>query len=317
MRLDPRLNLIVQWAKAAPACRIHDLACDHGLVAAALALALPEKYIFASDIAEKPLQRAAATFAEHKLEYGTDFADFRNLNLALSDGLQAHTLQADDLVIVAGVSAQTLVNILAAAPELYRPQYCDRTPVYLLLQCMQDVFYVRQLLLRAGFSLLAEAVCSDKGKKQQVMLWRNLPYVCSLAEACSLGYMQQAASIGFTFIADRQVNYFAELQELQGQCEDNVFAADKLNVKESFTALLTLSGTVDEIERCKKLSAFSWYGLALPYCLSAGSLQIADREKCLLWQQLLRHQNNFILNKLPFVSAGEAVSWHYLLNLFR
>jgi hypothetical protein len=85
--------------------RVCDVGCDHGLVAAYLLVTGKASFVIASDLREKPLQKAVLLKEELGL---TD-----TLSIRLADGLSAVKPGEVDTVIIAGMGGKLIRDILA------------------------------------------------------------------------------------------------------------------------------------------------------------------------------------------------------------
>lgn len=166
--LDPRLDLIVQILRLLPSTGLHDLACDHGLVAAAYASYFPHKSVYASDIAAQPLRRARTLIEQLHLT---------NVKCFLSDGIKEHSnLQDYDSVVIAGLSGESIWRILAADPRIAAGDYHERTPLFIIAQPMQLNAKLKLALWLHDFAVLGEVLVEDKGRVQEIILIVNQPY---------------------------------------------------------------------------------------------------------------------------------------------
>ena len=105
-RLDARLAAAAQLVK--PGAAVADIGCDHGKLAIFLALTGRAERVIAADLRSGPLQTAA----ENCRRYGCEEA----VELRLGDGLTVLAPGEADTILLAGVSAKTTIDILAAAP---------------------------------------------------------------------------------------------------------------------------------------------------------------------------------------------------------
>lgn len=168
-QLEPRLATIVAILEALACYRVHDLACDHGLVSAAYASAFPLSEVFASDIASKPLARAKDLLLS-KLK-------LNNVHCLLSDGLSKHEkVEAGDSVVLAGLSGETLWQIICNDKRLAALDYKDRVPLFIVAQPMQLAAKFKLAAYLHDFSILHESLVLDKGRVQEVILLQNYPY---------------------------------------------------------------------------------------------------------------------------------------------
>lgn len=166
-QLDARLRTIVEILKALATERVHDLACDHGLVGAHYASAFPNKEVYLSDIASQPLERAKELI---------DILHLKNTHCFLSNGLERHTVYPFDAVVLAGLSGETIWRILKQDARIATDNYQDRVPLFIVAQPMQLAAKLKLALYLHDFAILHESLVLDKGRVQEVILLVNQPY---------------------------------------------------------------------------------------------------------------------------------------------
>ncbi len=130
----------------APGDRVVDVGTDHGYLGIWLLQQGIASSVIASDIVPGPLS-AAKTNAE---KYGvTDKMEF-----CLSDGLQSVPRDFDTMVC-AGMGADTMISILAAAPWMRDSRY------RMILQCQSKTPQLRKYLSSNGWRITEETVLRD------------------------------------------------------------------------------------------------------------------------------------------------------------
>lgn len=110
-RLDPRLAAAAALVR--PGAAVADIGCDHGKLAIFLALTGRAKHVIAADLRPGPLQTAA----DNCRRYGCE----DRVELRLGDGLSVLSPGEADTIVLAGISAKTTIDILAAAPWVKTP----------------------------------------------------------------------------------------------------------------------------------------------------------------------------------------------------
>ncbi len=129
-----------------PGDRVADIGCDHGYLGIHLLLSGVARSVIASDINEGPLQSAVIN-AE---KYGVR----GKMTFFLSNGVQ--NIPRDfDVMVCAGMGADTMVSILEAAPWLKDKRY------RLVLQCQSKTPMLRQYLSEQGWHIAEETVLRD------------------------------------------------------------------------------------------------------------------------------------------------------------
>ncbi len=126
--------------------RIADIGCDHGYLGISLLKNGQVKSVIAADIRPMPLQAAK----ENAKRFGFD----KQMEFFLSDG--ASTIPRDfDVMVCAGMGADTIVSILENAPWLKSTSY------RLVLQCQSKTAMLRKYLNENGFSIVRESAIKD------------------------------------------------------------------------------------------------------------------------------------------------------------
>ena len=131
-------RLLACAAFVRPGERVADVGCDHGYLSLHLLQSGVAGHVYASDVREGPLGSARRN--------AVDFF--------LCDGVQG--LPRDfDVLICAGMGADTMISILEAAPWLRGGAY------RLILQCQSKTPSLRQYLSRTGWEIVNETALRD------------------------------------------------------------------------------------------------------------------------------------------------------------
>lgn len=126
--------------------RVADIGCDHGYLGISLLKNGQVKSVIAADIRPMPLQAAK----ENAKRFGFD----EQMEFFLSDGASA--IPRDfDVMVCAGMGADTIVSILENAPWLKSTSY------RLVLQCQSKTAMLRKYLNENGFSIVRESAIKD------------------------------------------------------------------------------------------------------------------------------------------------------------
>ena len=129
-----------------PGSRVADVGCDHGYLGIHLLLSGTAASVIASDVNEAPLQ-SAYNNAE---KYGVR----EKMSFYLSNGVQ--NIPRDfDCLVCAGMGADTMISILAAADWLKCDSY------RLILQCQSKTHTLRAYLSQQGWRITEETVVRD------------------------------------------------------------------------------------------------------------------------------------------------------------
>ncbi len=129
-----------------PGQRVADIGCDHGYTGIYLLHKGIAQSVIAADINEMPLQSAMHNAEKYSVRDRMCFY--------LSDGVR--NIPRDfDVLICAGMGADTMVSILEAAPWLKNDQY------KLILQCQSKTPMLRKYLSDTGWFIHRENVLRD------------------------------------------------------------------------------------------------------------------------------------------------------------
>ena len=142
--ISPRLLACARLVE--PGQRVADVGTDHGYLAIYLLLTHRASQVFAADVAEKPLARARENAHRCGVTAGPSFH--------LCDGVQGLP-QAFDVLVMAGMGADTMVHILSGAPWLLAGNY------RLILQCQSTQHRLRRYLSQSGWIIRQEIPVKD------------------------------------------------------------------------------------------------------------------------------------------------------------
>lgn len=146
MKLPINARLLACCAFIRPGDRVADVGCDHGYLGIHLLQEGTAASVIASDLRPGPLDSARKNAEKYGLS--------SKMSFYLSDGVQ--NIPRDfDVLVCAGMGADTIISILTAAPWLKSPRY------RLVLQCQTKTFLLRQYLSEQGWAIRAETVRRD------------------------------------------------------------------------------------------------------------------------------------------------------------
>lgn len=159
---------------------VADIGCDHGKLAVYLVMKGLAPRVVAVDKRPLPLARARALARQCGLEGRVD--------CRLGDGLAALDEGEAGEIVVAGLSGETLIEILEKAPWLNGPG-----GPRLILQPTTRAGLLRRWLCERGFRLLAEAPVLERGRAYTNILAApgGLPHSPS-ALFCEVGLLPEA-----------------------------------------------------------------------------------------------------------------------------
>ena len=150
-RLDARLAAAFGYVR--PGHAAADIGCDHGKLSAALAGSGRCPLVLACDLRPDPLDKARRRCAP----YG------EKVQCRLGSGLSVVAPGEVEDIIIAGMGAETIIEILEAAPWVFDARY------NLVLVPATKHSILRRWLARRGFALLAETLAQAAGRWYAVM----------------------------------------------------------------------------------------------------------------------------------------------------
>lgn len=150
-RLDARLAAAFAYVR--PGHAAADIGCDHGKLSAALAGSGRCPLVLACDLRPDPLEKARRRCAV----YGD------KVQCRLGSGLSVVAPGEVDDIIIAGMGAETITEILDGAPWVFDARY------NLVLAPATKHSILRRWLARRGFDLVEETICQAAGRWYSVM----------------------------------------------------------------------------------------------------------------------------------------------------
>ena len=142
--LSPRLLACCGFVY--PGARVADVGCDHGYLGIYLLKNSIASSVIASDVNEAPLQSAMRNAERYQVR--------DKMSFYLSNGV-CNIPRDFDLLVCAGMGADTMISILEAAPWLKNSSYG------LILQCQSKTPTLRQYLSEQGWRITEESVLRD------------------------------------------------------------------------------------------------------------------------------------------------------------
>ncbi len=199
--LSPRLLACCRFIS--PGDRIADIGCDHGYLGIHLLENKLASYVYAADVNEGPLESAV----QNSKKYGLQ----DQMSFFLSDGVQNVPRDFDTLVC-AGMGADTMVSILAAAPWLRDSRY------RLILQCQSKTHVLRKYLSDTGFHIMDETALQDGRFLYTVMVVTYQPGHILTPGGCYFSPALQIQANPEAYAYRKQVLYHLE-KAITGQKE--------------------------------------------------------------------------------------------------
>ena len=150
-QLDARLSAAFAYVR--PGHAAADIGCDHGKLSAVLAGSGRCPLVLACDLRPDPLNKARRRCAP----YG------ERVQCRLGSGLSVVQPGEVDDIVIAGMGAETIMEILEAAPWVFDPRY------NLVLVPATKHSVLRRWLARRGFAMVGETLCQAAGRWYAVM----------------------------------------------------------------------------------------------------------------------------------------------------
>ncbi len=155
IKLDKRLSVAASFVR--DGLPVADIGCDHGKLAVHLALTGKVPKVIATDLNSDPLAKA---------KIAAEQANCTNkVELRLGDGLCVLSENEVGTIIVAGLSAQTIIEVLEKAPWLLK----QNSPRLVLVPVTKHPT-LRKWLLEKGFELVRDYPLEAAGKWYTVMV---------------------------------------------------------------------------------------------------------------------------------------------------
>ncbi len=153
-KLSPRLEGIVSLV---PKCgTVADIGCDHGYTCISLLQRDKASKAIACDIKEGPLEFARKNTGKAGLNEKTD--------IRLAPGLEGLKKGEADVIVIAGMGARTIADILTDSMEI------AKEADYLILQPQSEIPEMRTFLRDNGFNILQNKLMIEEDKYYFAML---------------------------------------------------------------------------------------------------------------------------------------------------
>ncbi len=125
-----------------------DVGCDHGIISVLLLLENKTKFVIATDISKKCVQKAEVLLKKYGLENRSSTRCANGLGGILPN-------ENPEQIVIAGMGGSEIVEILSA--------YTKKSK-YLALQPMKEIPKVREYLTKNGYKIEEDFVIEDRGK---------------------------------------------------------------------------------------------------------------------------------------------------------
>ncbi len=153
--LDERLKLCLQYVKKNSI--VADIGTDHAYLPINLISEKIANMVYACDINEFPLEKARKNIHKYNMQ--------DKIKTILTDGLTALNDKNIDTVIIAGMGAQQIINII------HNAEFLKSSKINLILQAMSNSHILRLYLKENNFAIEKEqAIKTNNNKIYTVML---------------------------------------------------------------------------------------------------------------------------------------------------
>jgi tRNA (adenine22-N1)-methyltransferase len=152
IELTARTKSIVDMV---PKCRVvADIGADHGKVAAELIACVRCERVIATDISEPSLHKTQLLAGELGLE--------ERIMTRLGDGLSVLSANEADVIIVAGLGGETIIDMLEKSKFIWRDSV-------LILQPMRRQGMLREYLFKQGYYIQSECLAFENERIYQLL----------------------------------------------------------------------------------------------------------------------------------------------------
>lgn len=167
IKLSARLQACANFVP--PGTVVTDIGCDHGYLGIYLLKNGIAAYVYAADIRKGPLQCAVDNADKYNVS--------PKISFHLSDGVK-EVPRDFDVMVAAGMGADTMISILENAPFLRCEKYT------LILQCQSKTPFLRKYLSETGWQITKETVVEDGRFLYTVMVAQFNPGPLLTAAQC-------------------------------------------------------------------------------------------------------------------------------------
>lgn len=147
MKLSKRLKVIADMVD--DNCRVIDVGCDHAFLD--IYLTMNGIKCIAIDNKESVLKYSRKNIDEYGLN--------NNIKLLHNDGLENIKINSDDLIILAGLGTNTILNVIK-----------NKAVNQMIVQSNDDVYNLRLNLSNQGYKIIDEKIVYEK-KNYVIMKW--------------------------------------------------------------------------------------------------------------------------------------------------
>lgn len=143
MKISKRLKEIYECIPKVD--RIIDVGCDHGLLGIYALLSKKCKYVINTDISPKAIIKAKENTQKYNVN---DLVTF-----FVTDGLKEIPYKKEDVIILTGMGAHTIVNIIQNEKKLIEK---------ILTSPQKDIPYLRKKMVEMGYKIVNEKAIFEK-----------------------------------------------------------------------------------------------------------------------------------------------------------
>jgi len=135
--------------------KVIDVGCDHALLSIYLYLNKKNKYIVASDINKKPLEKAIQNIKKYNIE--------DKIKVVCQDGIE--NVFKCDTAVLSGMGTNTILKILnnKNVKKLNK----------LIISSNNDYYLLRKVMNKKGFCIEEETIVYEKGKYYPIIVYKR------------------------------------------------------------------------------------------------------------------------------------------------
>ena len=188
---------------------VHELACDHAKFSKFLLEHNLVNSIYVSDISIGPVKRAEANLSA--------YINDDRLSLFQADGLDGHFINSSDLIVMTGLGAFTVIDILKKVRlEQVHVDEKGRTKVFLLIQVQSRELELFNVLKVLQLKLIDEYLIHESAFLYHAKLYEIDDFI---------GFLQRLADVPSPFEGDRiSMNFYDFLAREKYNVRDFLFA---------------------------------------------------------------------------------------------
>ena len=154
MNISNRLKTIYNFIDKED--KVIDVGCDHALLSIYISLNKKNKHIIASDINEKPLEKAKENIKKYDLD--------KKIKIVCQDGID--NLYDSDTIILSGMGTSTILNILFKNNNLSNIKK-------IIISSNNDYYELRKTMNKNNFYIIDEEIVLENKKYYPIIVYKK------------------------------------------------------------------------------------------------------------------------------------------------